>query len=259
MKRATYFLILLGTGMILNACQKYREDVNDYFIQTRIDSFSKDEVGVTFTGTISSDPPRSYVEEIGICYSTSPTPNMNDRQVIGGMNKDKFSVNVEHLSFDSSYYFRSFGVNDYGHTYGNTIFIENVGPDSVEPPCNLVENTASISGLGTFTYGSQNSFLNSDGDRVYQIGINSGYKIEYTFGSAIQNSIIKTTGLLNPSEGQVRITFQNFMGIPQLVNPNTDVYVKWLSEGLYEVTVCDGTWNSNGTSYGFKSRVKISK
>jgi hypothetical protein len=68
-----------------------------------------------------SDDGGSEVTQRGVCYSTSPSPNMNDYVINDGGGTGSFACYLTRLSHLTTYYVRSYAINSAGTEYGNQI------------------------------------------------------------------------------------------------------------------------------------------
>ncbi len=57
----------------------------------------------------------------GVCFSTSPLPNINNSIVYNNSNSLTFISNLTNLSGNTKYFVRTFAINSYGISYGNQI------------------------------------------------------------------------------------------------------------------------------------------
>lgn len=79
-----------------------------------------------FTAKVYStiaDPGSSEVTVCGICWSTAPTPTMNDATLSGleTLREGDFTLDIEGLSPDTEYYLRPYAENSYGLSYGDQV------------------------------------------------------------------------------------------------------------------------------------------
>jgi uncharacterized protein (TIGR02145 family) len=68
-------------------------------------------------GDIISDGGSTLVER-GICWSVSPTPTISDQKASAGNETGRYSIVMEGLQPESTYYFRAYATNSLGTAYG---------------------------------------------------------------------------------------------------------------------------------------------
>jgi uncharacterized protein (TIGR02145 family) len=72
----------------------------------------------TFGGSVTSDG-NSPVTARGVCWSTSPSPTIDDSLTTNGNGLGSFSSNVTGLTGGCTYYMRAYATNDIGTAYGH--------------------------------------------------------------------------------------------------------------------------------------------
>ena len=68
-------------------------------------------------GNVTSDN-GDAVTECGVCWSTSPNPNLSDSYAVGGSGEGEFQANITGLQPDTRYYVRAYATNSLGTTFG---------------------------------------------------------------------------------------------------------------------------------------------
>lgn len=76
-------------------------------------------------GTVMDDG-GAAVTERGICWSTSPNPTMNDSYLSGGSGLGSFSINMDGLTGNTTYYVRAYAVNVAGVGYGDDVIFSTL-------------------------------------------------------------------------------------------------------------------------------------
>lgn len=66
------------------------------------------------------------VTERGVCYSTSPNPTNNDNVVIDGTGLGSFTVTLDNLTHNTTYYARAYAVNSIGVGYGEEVTFSTI-------------------------------------------------------------------------------------------------------------------------------------
>jgi hypothetical protein len=110
----------------------------------------------TFTsgGSISADGGLP-ITAAGICYSTSPTPTLND-EVVNGDGLINFTANASGLMAGTTYYVRAFATNAVGTSYGNELTFSTL------PATLPILSTRSVT-LVTASSASSGGEITSDG------------------------------------------------------------------------------------------------
>ncbi len=80
-------------------------------------------------GEITSDN-GSTVTSRGVCWSTSPSPTINDSKTIDGTGIGSFQSNLTGLSTEQSYYVRAYATNAAGTGYGNALQFQTLAGSS---------------------------------------------------------------------------------------------------------------------------------
>jgi hypothetical protein len=244
-----FLLIILGTVI---SCRKPLKDVQDYFPEVKtVSAVIEDDGSVTVTGEIISQGKAkgSAIENAGICFSTNSEPKMHERQVIASLSDNTFSVSIPAITFnaDSTYYFRTWAVNDYGYSYGGILKLDSIEATPVVAPCTLPNNSFNA-GSFTNTYYS----INPPDANYYFSTSSSTYNINYQFGSPLANGIFTTVTGTSPGYRQVSISLWgswNYGG----VNAGSTVYVNQLTPTTFEITVCSATWTTDGMTLNFNT------
>lgn len=98
---------------------------------------------VTLNGYISSNG-GSQLSEKGFCWSINTNPTISDNKIINQSNLNNFSDTIFGLSPNTSYYVRSYAVNNKGISYGNQQSFSTLGYGSVTDIENNVYSTITI-------------------------------------------------------------------------------------------------------------------
>lgn len=82
------------------------------------------EIGTTWAtcGGDISDDGGMEVTERGICWSTSPNPTIEGNHGSNGAGLGSFSVNMNNLEPNTTYYVRAYATNSHTTAYGNEVF-----------------------------------------------------------------------------------------------------------------------------------------
>ena len=254
MKKIIAFTFILSVVLIGNSCKKAKKDYNEYLpVIKLVSAVVQSDGSVLVTGQMDSEG-ESKIDYIGFCCSTNNTPTMPERQVLA-TSGSTFTANIKNLNVDSAYYFRAFATNSFGYSYSNIIYLNSVVPPAVTVPCTLTANTVNLGdGTGTTTATSSNliSYDNFSGYYSFTAYMASSNPISFTFGSHITNGTF-TTGSNEPASNEVYVTFTNFN--MYAVGPGASVYVNTISPGVYDVTICDGSWSTGFSTNHLSARL----
>lgn len=61
------------------------------------------------------------IQEMGLCFSTSTQPTLEDNKITVSISEQEFSQRIENLESGKTYYVRSFATNAAGTSYGNEV------------------------------------------------------------------------------------------------------------------------------------------
>ena len=105
-------------------------------------------------GTITFEGFPAYTEK-GLCYSTLPTPTINDEKiVVAGSDIGDYSANSNGLTQNTRYYFRAYAINEVGIAYGiqrNFVTLSHLLASlTITNISNITENSVAISADITF-------------------------------------------------------------------------------------------------------------
>jgi hypothetical protein len=78
-------------------------------------------------GSVTSEG-NSGVHERGLCWSTSPNPNVSNSKIINGFGIGSYSYSLQGLTPGTTYYVRAFATNYKGTSYGNQISFTTLAP-----------------------------------------------------------------------------------------------------------------------------------
>ncbi|KAB8151323.1 hypothetical protein EZY14_019125 [Kordia sp. TARA_039_SRF] len=82
------------------------------------------------------------VTERGVCWSTTPTPTLNDNSLSNGDGLGSYSVAIDGLMANANYYIRAYAINNLGVSYGDEIAYQST-------PCYNDPTTTSVITLTT--------------------------------------------------------------------------------------------------------------
>jgi hypothetical protein len=247
--------VILILIVLLVACRKPLKEVNDYFPKVKtLSAVVELDGSVTITGQIESvgETKDAALEYAGFCFSTGSDPKMQENQLIAQVNGSSFSVNYPGTLFnvDSTYFFRSWAVNNYGYAYGEIISVDSIIATPVTPPCSLPSNSVNLGG-GTGTH----FYYNVDAPDSYNFfagSTSTGPFVHFQFGSALTTGIYHTTTSSSPNPGEVNVNFYSG-SISGALNTGSDVYVNRISPGVHEITICSAPWIYSSSTFYFNT------
>jgi len=118
MKKHTVKLIYLLTIMLVFAsCSS--DNISNVSIKT-LDISTFDSNSATCGGTIASDN-SLIVSKVGICWSLKANPTLSDSYTLDSIGAGEFTVKIKNLNADSTYYVRTYYINNQDTVYGNQV------------------------------------------------------------------------------------------------------------------------------------------
>ena len=120
---------------------------------------------VTSGGTISNDG-GATVTERGIVYGTSTNPTTSNTKVTSGSGTGSFNVNITALTPNTTYYIRSYAINNIGTGYGNQQTFTTSFPSNTLP----VVISTNVTGLTTIQATFNAEVNNQGGGTVTERG-----------------------------------------------------------------------------------------
>ena len=101
-------------------CVKNTPAVEPVVVTTAIISFGTSIA--TVSAGVTSDG-GATVTQRGICWSTSPSPNIGNSRTINGVGVGTFTGNLTGLAASTNYYIRAYATNEVGTSYGNELYL----------------------------------------------------------------------------------------------------------------------------------------
>lgn len=157
-----YLTYLVPILIILTGCEKGKENVPKSSIEVlEIKTISITQTGRKFkcTGFIAGNGGWPITSK-GICWSTSPNPNINDGSNFNDVDSNLFTVNLVGLQPGIKYYVRAYAANQAGITYGNELSL-------------TTENSLSLV-IGDSFKGGVIAYILKEGDSGYMNGETHG-------------------------------------------------------------------------------------
>jgi hypothetical protein len=102
----------------------------------------------TSGGTITDDGGAETTLR-GVCWSVSPNPTINDFKTNDGEGVGEFSSSLTNLISNTTYYVRSYSINELGVTYGNEVEFKT---DCDEPTGNISYDITRENGIISFNF-----------------------------------------------------------------------------------------------------------
>lgn len=204
-----------GLG-ISYAAEVLRYETNDFKLPT-VETKQVSEVTQTTAlcgGKIVNEG-SSPVSQYGICWSTSPNPNIEGYHTSNNEDVNEFSVNLTDLASGTTYYVCAYAINGEGIGYGEIISFSTLSPNlcNISVSCNPIEG-GNAEGGGIFAEGV-NHQVKATANTHYDFknwtenGQSVSTSAEYTFvvncnRTLVANFIIKQYRIQatsNPSNG----------------------------------------------------------
>ncbi len=114
------FLIIAFTLVIFTGCDKEDDLMAPELGSTEVLYISHNSA--TIAGSITSDADVS-ISDRGVCWSTESGPTINDNSIVTGGSDNNFTIEIEDLDLETTYYVRTFATNDDGTAYGSEVTI----------------------------------------------------------------------------------------------------------------------------------------
>ena len=118
-------------------------------------------------GVVVSDG-GAEVTDRGVCWSTSPNPNISGNHISAGAGVGDFSVIIQGLEFGTTYYVRAYATNSVGTAYSNEESFtptQGGGPVTPDPPEGAID--------GLFSVAPDYQVFFSQGNLQYQASTNT--------------------------------------------------------------------------------------
>lgn len=252
-------LPILAILSLMLSCEKALKDVNDYFPEVSTVNASVQADGtVLVEGEILSEG-AAAVEYLGFCVSTSPDPQLLDRQQFADFFDGERFTTIYSGGFDpdATYYFRAWATNEYGYVTGETVSLSGIIGSNISAPCQLSSSSCSIGG-GQPTSNYYTVSLPVEGFNYWEITAQTldGPTVTLKFGSSLTTAVYTTVGHNSPEPGQVFVSFYSGF-IQDSLEEGSSVYVNRLSPGIFEIIICDAPWiHGGGSAYYFNTRLK---
>lgn len=101
-------------------------------------------------GSISNDGGATIIAR-GVCWSTSPNPEINDNHTSDGSGVGSFNSTITGLIAGTNYYVRAYGTNNIGTSYGNEVSFSTATTPPIIYIAGMVSNVAAIWKSGVLT------------------------------------------------------------------------------------------------------------
>jgi hypothetical protein len=254
MLRIIIFSALL---MTLSACVP--SDVNEYFPKvTMVSAKVLPDGRVSVVGKLERDG-KGDTYFLGACYSNKPQLDLleNQRLTYTLLADNSFEIIYDdNFKFDSTYYFRVWASNQYGYVYGDkTLSLSKIAATPVTPPCTLAPNAFSIANNTYYDVSrvEKSVFFKTTSFTVRSYTTATGLIV--AFGGTVKTGVYTTVSQYSPEEqGAVSVSY--FPNGP-LINAGNTVYVTQISSGVFEFTLCNGTWNPGGSAVTFAMNARF--
>ena len=115
-KTSVIVILLFGTAIYLPSC---KEETTPPVVRTTNVSDITQTTAI-IRGYISDDG-GTEIMDIGLCWSTSPNPTISSNKTSNGTGKGHFTIIINGLTVNTTYYVRAFAINSEGTSYGNQL------------------------------------------------------------------------------------------------------------------------------------------
>lgn len=255
MKQTLYILLPLF-AFIYSSCGGENETMKE--MEMQMETLSEPELSTkpitnitttsaTSGGIISSlGNPLAY--QVGIAYSKSPLPTINDQSIIMDYETSDFDVTIQGLEANTTYFIRAFAENDNAISYGNELlFKTEIDNSTVEPDCTPDQNKADINGTREYTNVYDNGSTTEAPYTITANGSQGDMKFHFSkkpvSGYYITSSEIS---FLQDHQCNVSAVFSNFFWNTHL---GDTLYVDRPSDDIISMTFCDFTFTTSQLSF----------
>ena len=191
------------------------------------------------------------VTERGICWSMNQNPTVNNSHATNGIGVGIYTVPMEGLTADTTYYVRAYAVNALGTAYGNevsfnisqfpgyTISVSAnpasggtvTGGGTYEPGQNCAVEAHAAQG-NTFLHWTENgTIVSTDANYTFTVTGNRSLEAQFKEGVLLSNSYLNNALIGHPQIYRSDAVSQSYVNINSYTatgsNSNTDLYHKY--------------------------------
>lgn len=198
------------------------------------------------------------VTEYGIVYALHESPTTADSKIAVGERIGDFYINVEDFEPATTYYYRSYGINEIGTGYGETFNFTT----QEEAPCQPVQDNFIDTGLYTMTVNDVDKRLdNWDGNVRFETTSNNiNTRIELRFNEIDRRLPLTGTYTIGYSfesqealsQGKVLVSLHGYLGwewAGAIGVPGSEIYVE-NNDGVITFIFCDLVLSNDYTLNG---------
>lgn len=196
LKTSAIVVLLLGSIITLNSCQKEDDKVPTYPVLTTGSLSGITQTGAVSGGNITSDG-GSEVTARGVCWSTTQNPTIASDKTTEGTGVGTFLSNLTDLSPNTTYYVRAYATNSKGTAYGNEISFST-------SPVVFALTTSSVSDI-TIVSARVDGMITIDGSNnitdmgfCWDTNTNPTIASDHKFGGTDDSYLLATIGGLLP-------------------------------------------------------------
>ena len=156
LKTSAIVILLLGSIITLNSCQKEDDKVPTYPVLTTGSLSGITQTSAVSGGNITSDG-GSEVTARGVCWGTAQNPTIASEKTTEGTGVGTFISNLTDLTPNTTYYVRAYATNSIGTAYGNEVSF-STSPVVLALTTSSVNDITIVSAVvnGTYTDGGYN-------------------------------------------------------------------------------------------------------
>lgn len=199
------------------------------------------------------DQDNSVECEYGFCYDTNEGPLLTANSISAIRNGYKISSSFP-PAFNASaqYYFRPWGTSSNGSFYGNTITLDSIVGNPKGSGCPLRPNMLET-GNHIYAYSSVQKPESENGYLYIKGEINAEMTVNLCLGgTTIKEGTYKTVSSVPLKEGEASISIARYVPILfwiySWIDKNNTITVTRITEGVYEIVICEASWQSTGTN-----------
>lgn len=166
------------------------------------------------SGKIKADEGTRFISS-GLCWSTNPSPTVNDDRGVNETGNEAFVINLTSLKPDTRYYVRAFATHSEGTVYGNEVSFK-----TLRNPVLPSVITKAVTSLNGSTATCRGLVQNDGGDPVSSYGVcwstNPGPTLANSYtadGSGIGEFVSAVTGLIQGTHYYLRAYAVNSVGV----------------------------------------------
>lgn len=258
-KMGRKFIFIAFIALALS-CEKRSDDLDDYLPEVEVVSVEQMPSGALKVSGRVIDKGIGELEVVGFSADTSDSPGLQDNQLQAEPQSDgEFSAvyGSESLGgYRDSLFITAFAGTEELLGTSDPFYVGQVVPGELNNPCDL-EVGHVLLGQNSTSYneiGEIEEF--SDGVKRFTAEVGSERRVTFYFAE-LQSGEYTTDFSTFTLEGmKMNVDVQNFTEVGSL-NPGTPVYVTYIGNDTYDITICTGQWSNFFGPYDFETRLEV--